>query len=194
MHFVVGDNLLVDRAEGPQPDVQKHLRDFRALIPNFPKELFGEMQSRRRSGRRTVHFAVYRIVSALIFELLLDIRRKGHRTDAGENILKYAVERKIHNAFSRFGDPLDGQGKLVIYFHFRADFSLFPGPHQYFPFCQIVSFEKQHLHNSPMLGQCIQSGGNDLGIIYHENVPGADIIDNIPKNFVLRLFRLSIID
>ncbi len=95
--------------------------------------------------------------------------------------------------FARFGDPRHLERKLFAHRQTRADFALFSGTHQHFPFVERKPFQQQNFDFRSVGVYRKQPRRHHLRIIDNEHVALAQIIDDIAKRAVLDLlFRAAV--
>ena len=73
MHLMVGDLVLLDRAEGAQPHMQGDERRFHSHRPHLLQQLRGEMQPGGGGGGATQLPGIHRLIPLLVPELFVDI-------------------------------------------------------------------------------------------------------------------------
>ena len=82
------------RPEGAQSHMEGNVCHSHSLFLQFPEQLFGKMQSRRRRRRRAVISGIYGLVTVLILQLMGNIRRQGHLPKTVQYFLKNPFIRK----------------------------------------------------------------------------------------------------
>ena len=78
VHRVILDIVLLDRTECAESDVQRNIGERNAFIGDALQKLRREVQPRRRRRRGTRVAGIYRLVTLLVRQLFLDIRRQRH--------------------------------------------------------------------------------------------------------------------
>ena len=96
VHGVVGDLLLLHRAEGAQTHMKCNVPNLYTHCLHSLQQLRREMQPRRGRCRRAVDLGVHRLIAFLILQLLLDVRRQGHLAQPLQHLQKDALIFEPH--------------------------------------------------------------------------------------------------
>ena len=158
-----------------------------SLLPDSIQQLPGEVQSRCGGRCRTQGPGVHRLVALLVLELLLNIRRQRHFTQALQNLQKNSLIMKLHHPVSvllhlghRGGEGSISEAHRLALLHFPARL------HQALPGSASQIPQQQDLH-SPACGPLAQKAGRQHpGVIHHQAVPRIQIVDDIIKMPVLQ--------
>ena len=86
---MVGDLLLLHRAEGPQPHMERHIAQPDPHLLHLAQQLRREVQAGGGSGGGPQHFGVDGLIPLVVLELRLDIGGRGIRPSSSR------ISRKI---------------------------------------------------------------------------------------------------
>ena len=108
-----GDFLRLDGTEGSQPHVQENIRRFHAFFPQAVEERGREMQPRGGRGGGAVYLGINRLIALPVRQFFVDIRGQRHLSQAGDNVLEYAVIAECDDALPFSGATLDDEGQFL---------------------------------------------------------------------------------
>ena len=172
VHFMMLEVVRFDGAESSQPHVELHFGEFHALGFEFVDEPQREMKPRGGRGSRTFLLAINRLITVLVLEFLVNIRRERHFAHAGKNVLENAVENKSDDssAVVRAGNYLDFE--FLVNDENNALSALFAGLYKTFPVGEILPFKEQNFNFAAMLGIRENSRRINLRGVYDQKVAG----------------------
>ena len=189
VHDMVADLRLLDRAEGPEPDVQHDRHDGDALFANAVEQLGCEMQPRRRRSRTALLLGVDRLIAAAVLEFFGNIGRQRHTADFVKQRVNFgAARRKGHDAVALLDDVGDfAREQSAAEDKFPAELRLFARTHQRLPRAVAAAAQKEKFDRAVgFFRVCpVKPRGNDLGIVNHQNVLGTEVVDDVVKMLML---------
>ena len=180
MHFVVEDVLLLDRAERPEPDVQRDVGGVNALVRELAEHVLREVQTRRRSGCGAGLAAVYRVVAVLVLELLGDVGRKRHLTYPVEDIEEIPLECESDKAVALVHDVEYLRGEPLREIHDSAWLQALSGVHQRFPLGEAQPLQQQEFHVRPRAAfRAVDTRREYLAVVHHQQVAGVQVVRDV---------------
>ena len=114
VHGVILNVFLLDRAEGPQTNMQRHVANAHAFGGNSLQQLLRKMQPRRRRGRTSKRSGIDRLIPLAVLQFLLDIRWQRHLPESFENLQKNALIVKLQDLVSVLNRVHDRGGKRAF--------------------------------------------------------------------------------
>ena len=175
--------------------MQHNRRYFHAHCLYLIEKLCCKMQSRRRRGGTSLFSCVYRLVSALVTQSLLDIGRQGHFAyliEYGIKILPAApVIFKGNYAVSVIDNLIDMRDKLSPAegnAHSLAQASA--RAHESFPCIEIFLAQEHKFHLCSLSAVfvylfAVDACGYNLGIVYHKHIALVQIFRYIAEYAML---------
>ena len=154
------------------------------LLPDTVQQLRREVETGGRRGGGAVLFRIDGLVPVAVFQLFMDIRRKGHLAQTVEDLLKDAVVDKADGAsadFLHIAEDLAGQEPVP---ENTAGSGLQPaaGADQGFPLGGAEAPEEQDFHrDAGILLDAEQARGNHAGLINDQRVSRIQVIDNVKE-------------
>ena len=183
VHDVVGDLILLDRAERTQTDMQRHERQFYSLGFQRVKQLGREVQAGGRCSCRARCFGVNRLVAFGIIQLFLDIRRQRHGAELVEDFQENALIVETDQAVAVRLNSLDGCGQqAVTEGQLYAGAGLFARTRQALPQTVALVGQQQHLDRRNMADSVAhQTRRNDARIVEYHAVARLNILQQIAE-------------
>ena len=173
VHFVIRDLVLLYRAEGTQTHMQGHFGNVHALGTDGIHQLRREMKASRRGRSTAKLLGIDGLVLALILQLLCDVRWQRHFAKFVQLFIKgLGIVIKCNVLVAIFHGLIhhSSQGAIAKA-HFGAGLHPLAGLCQTFP---LVTFDltqqKQLTHSTGGLLDTHNAGGQNLGIVYHQQV------------------------
>ena len=193
VHFVVGDLVLLHRAEGAQAHMERHLGDAHPFGPDGVHQLGREVEARRGRGGAAQLLGVHRLVLALVLQLFGDVGRQGHFAEGVQLFIEglgVIAERDqlvavLHRLVHGGGQGAVAEGDDVARVHPLA------GLGQALP---LVPFhlpqQQQFADGAGGLLDAHDPGRKDLGIVHHQQVPRHKIFREVVEDAVF--YRIAV--
>ena len=112
--MMVCDFLRLHRAERAKPDMKRHIGKVHALCLQLFQKLLREMQPSRRRGGRAVGSGIDGLIALGVLQLLMDIGRQRHLTEALENLQENALVVELYQLVAVVHLADHGCGQLVV--------------------------------------------------------------------------------
>ena len=179
---MVGDFVLLHRAEGAKADVQGDKGKLDALFFDAGEQLPGEVQAGGRRGGRAGGFGIHGLIALGVVQLFLDVGRQRHRAKLFEDFQENAVVvepekavavRRVHR-FHRCGQ----QAAPKRQFHALA--GLFARAGQAFPEAAAMVGQQQDFNRRrAALGMPHQARRDDAGVVHHQAIARVQIVGQV---------------
>ena len=195
VHMMLQDILRLHRAEGTQAHVQRHKGGLNTLFPGLIQQLPGPVQTGCRGRGGADCPAVHGLVPFLILQLRLDVGRQGHLAQALQDLQEDPLIVEFHhpvavllNRRNRGGQLTVAEDDLVAQLHLPARLA------QALPFLIAKIPQQKHLHGTAGGPVAQEPGGQHSGIVHHQAVTGAQIVQDIIKMPVRHFSGLPVQD
>ena len=114
VHMVIVYIVHLHGAEGSQSNMERHICQFYALFFDFFQQFLGKMQTRRRSGGRTVDLGIDRLIAFSVCQFFLDVRGQRHFAQTLQLLQENALVVEFHQAVARFRLTNDGRRQCTV--------------------------------------------------------------------------------
>ena len=171
--MVLQNIFLLDRPEGSQSHMERHVGDIHAFLRNLLQQLRGEMQSGSRRRRRSLVLRIDRLITVLVLQFMCDIRWKRHLPESVQHLFKNPFVEEADQPVSLFHH--------IQHFRFetsvsksqsRSRFRFLSRLHQRFPDVLLSPFQKQDFDRcAGVLFYSHQPCRDHLGIVQHQTIP-----------------------
>ena len=178
---MLGDLVLLHRAEGAKTYMQRHIADTHAHGLYLFQQLLGEMEARRGCGGAAHHLGVHGLIALTVLQLLLDIGWQRHFAQAIQRLQKDALVFEAHQAVAAGQFLRDLGSQLTV-----TEGELCALAHQALPGLVAPVDQQQHLAGAAArhtLAQ--QTGRQHTGIVEDQTVARMEILRQIEKVPVL---------
>ena len=188
MHGVVGDLLLLHRAEGTKSHMECNVSDLYTHLPDLLQQLRCEMQSRSGGGGRAVHLGVDGLIALPILQFLLDVGRQRHLAQPIQHLQKNTLVEKPHPPVAVRQLLRDLRRQLAVAEgHPCALAQLLARTDKAFPHVVAPVDEQQDLTGAAArYAVSQQAGGQHSGIVEDQAVAGMQILRQVEEMPVLR--------
>ena len=172
MHMMLFHIIYLYRTEGSQTYMQGYMGN----IHTFRFDGFQKFRSKMQSGCRcrcgTEFLGVNRLVTLLVFQFFVDVRRKRHLSDFFQCSVKVSLAGKLHDAvsvrlyFYHFADQSSAaKGKL------HADLCFFSGTANDFPELLPFLLQEQKFNKGTVIYfLSIQTCRQNTGVIHDKQI------------------------
>ena len=137
VHHMIFDHIHMNRTKCTKPNMEGNKAELNPLSPQLFHELFCEVKPGCRRSCRPLNPTVDRLIALVIFQFLMNIRRKRYIAQTIQNLLKDAIINKFYNSTAkvRMGNNLTGQ--LLTKMYDRANTNFFSRFYKGFPLVSV---------------------------------------------------------